>query len=45
LPWCGSLDNVPSFIDTLINAVRSDELDEQLAHASKQASARKKKAA
>jgi hypothetical protein len=40
-----SLDKLPSVIDTLINAVRSGELDEQLAHASKRASARKKKAA
>jgi hypothetical protein len=40
-----SLDKLPSVIDTLIAAVRSGELDEQLAHASKQASARKKKAA
>jgi hypothetical protein len=39
------LDKLPSIIDTLINAVRSGELDDQLAHASKQASARKKKAA
>jgi hypothetical protein len=39
-----SLDKLTSVIDTLIVAVRSGELDEQLAHASKQASARKKKA-
>jgi hypothetical protein len=40
-----SLDKLPSIIDTLINAVRSGELDDQLAHASKQASARRAKKA
>jgi hypothetical protein len=39
------LNKLASVIDTLINAVRGGELDDQLAQASKQASARKKKAA
>jgi hypothetical protein len=40
-----SLDKLPSVIDTLITAVRNGELDEQLALASKQATARKSKRA
>jgi len=40
-----SLDKLPSVIDTLITAVRSGELDQQLAEASKQANPRKTKRA
>jgi hypothetical protein len=40
-----SLDKLPSVIDTLIAAVRSGELDEQLAQASKMAVARKSRRA
>ena len=36
-----SLDKLPSVIDTLIAAVRNGELDEQLAQASRMATARK----
>jgi hypothetical protein len=36
-----SLDKLPSVIDTLITAVRNGELDEQLAHAAKQATPKK----
>jgi hypothetical protein len=36
-----SLDKLPSVIDTLITAVRNDELDQQLAQASKQATPQK----
>jgi hypothetical protein len=35
------LDKLPSVIDTLITAVRNGELDEQLAHAAKQATPKK----
>jgi hypothetical protein len=41
----GSLDKLPSMIDTLIAAVRNGELDEQLAQASKMAVARKSRRA
>ena len=40
-----SLDKLPSVIDTLITAVRNGELDQQLAQASKLATARKPKRA
>jgi hypothetical protein len=40
-----SLDKLPSVIDTLITAVRNGELDEQLAHAAKQATPKKSKKA
>ena len=40
-----SLDKMPTVIDTVITAVRAGELDEQLAHASKQASTKKTKKA
>ena len=38
-----SLDKLPSVIDTVIAAVRNGELDQQLAEASKQATAPKPK--
>lgn len=40
-----SLDKMSAVIDTVIAAVRKGELDEQLAHASKQASTKKSKKA
>jgi hypothetical protein len=40
-----SPDKLPSVIDTLISAIRSGELDEQLAQASKAVPSKKKKAA
>jgi hypothetical protein len=39
-----SLEKLPSVIDTVIAAVRAGELDEQLAHASAQATPKKSKA-
>ena len=38
-----SIDKLPSVIDTVIAAVRAGELDEQLAHASAQATPKKSK--
>ena len=38
-----SVDKLPSVIDTIITAVRAGELDEQLAHASAQATPKKTK--
>ena len=40
-----SLDKLPALIDTLIGAVRSGELDDQLAQAAKAATVRKLKKA
>jgi hypothetical protein len=40
-----SIDKLPSVIDTLITAVRNDELDEQLAHAAKQATPKRSRKA
>ena len=40
-----SLEKLPSVFDTVISAVRSGELDQQLAEASKQATPRKSKRA
>jgi len=40
-----SADKLPSVIDTLISAIRSGELDQQLAQASKAVPLRKNKAA
>jgi hypothetical protein len=40
-----SLDKMPAVIDTLITAIRNGELDEQLAHAAKQATPKKAKKA
>jgi integrase len=39
------LDKLLAVIDTLITAVRNGELDDQLAHAAKQATPKKRKAA
>src|SRR5262245_29913511 len=40
-----SLEKLPALIDTLITAVRNDELDKQLAHAAKSGQVRKAKKA